>query len=74
MNVEREKELILNPHLITHSEVRYLVYQNRHHTEVLMLRNQQIRLLKARLMDLINRVASRDRSQQWWNTLFRRTP
>lgn len=56
MSPQRENELLENPHLITHAEVRMLTIQNRLNAEMLMLRNQQIRRQKVRTKELIEHM------------------
>lgn len=72
MNKQRMKDLRENPDWIKDSEVRMLVTQYELHQEMLMLRNQQIRQLKASSHELIDRTAAY-MSKPWWKTIwFRR--
>ena len=68
------KDLRENPDWITYNEVRMLVIQYELHQEMLQLRNQQIRLLKANMLDLIRRVAAlvTDSEKPWWKTIWLR--
>jgi hypothetical protein len=75
MNKQRMKDLRENPDWIKDSEVRMLVIQYELHQELLMLRNQQLRLLKANMLDLIERTTAlvTQPSEGWWDRAFRRT-
>lgn len=63
MQSERMKELIKKPETVTPLETKLLAYLLDTTTDVLMMRNQQIRLLKTRLRDALKRsLASQQRA------------
>lgn len=74
MNKQRMKDLRENPDWIKDNEVRMLVLQYELHQEMLMLRNQQLRLLKSNMLDLIHRVTNLVTKDEapWWKTIWLR--
>lgn len=69
MNNQRMKDLIDNPDWIKDSEVRMLIHQYKLHQEMLMLRNQQIRRMKACTTEMITRTAAY-MSRPWWKKIW----